>query len=61
MSGVGGILGKTIGIVFPASWVSGLGLTEGLLGGGGDCDGTWGEAFQVDPSFKLRLYDDLPS
>ena len=39
-------------VVFPASWVSGCGLTEGLLGGGGDCEGTRGDAFQVDPSFK---------
>jgi hypothetical protein len=42
MSGVRGLLESAIGMVFPASWVSGLGLTEGLFGGGGDCDGTWG-------------------
>ena len=35
MSGVTplrGLLGRALRIVFPASWVSGLGLTEGLLG-----------------------------
>ena len=33
MSGVRGLLGRALRIVFSASWVSGLGLTEGLLGG----------------------------
>jgi hypothetical protein len=33
MSGVRGLLGRAPRIVFPASWVSGLGLTEeGLFG-----------------------------